>query len=77
MDYSACNVVYVDRTAKEDRLARRKDSIASVVSEKHAGADDHANLPLTHSSTADGNLRTLLDTFSEGWCIPATPGPPL
>jgi hypothetical protein len=57
MDYAACNVVYVDRTAQEDRLVRRED-VTSI-----AGGDaDIAPSPFP----LERNLQTLLGTFSEG-----------
>lgn len=63
MDYAACNVVYVDCTAREDRLVRSDDpALAHLASNNgeviapHIGATDFV----------DGNLRTLLETFSEG-----------
>lgn len=60
MDYAACNVVYVDRTAREDKLVTREDS-----SEKKSDfTDGHA--PTSPPETVDANLLTLLDTFSEG-----------
>jgi hypothetical protein len=57
MDYAACNVVYVDRTAQEDRLVRREDATST------AGSDaDIAPSPIL----LEKNLQTLLGTFSEG-----------
>jgi 3',5'-cyclic-nucleotide phosphodiesterase len=57
MDYAACNVVYVDRTAQEDRLVRREDATST------AGSDaDIAPSPIP----LERNLQTLLGTFSEG-----------
>ena len=68
MDYAACNVVYVDRTAREDMLVKRDDvtSTASLI--------DTPNLDQNHAlghrvpDTVESNLQTLLGTFSEGWC---------
>jgi hypothetical protein len=57
MDYAACNVVYVDRTAQEDRLVRREDATST------AGSD--ADIAPS-SSPLEKNLQTLLGTFSEG-----------
>ena len=65
MDYAACNVVYVDRTAREDRFVKRDDATAKPSRETppdHAG--EHA--PVRPVSAVDANLRTLLGTFSEG-----------
>jgi 3',5'-cyclic-nucleotide phosphodiesterase len=57
MDYAACNVVYVDRTAQEDRLVRREDATST------AGSD----VDITPSPIPlERNLQTLLGTFSEG-----------
>ena len=65
MDYAACNVVYVDRTAKEDKLARRKDSIPANSIENHTGDAEVAPV-IANPTACDSNLRTLLETFSEG-----------
>ncbi|TVY60817.1 3',5'-cyclic-nucleotide phosphodiesterase regA [Lachnellula suecica] len=58
MEYAACNVVYVDRTAQEDRIVRRDDV---------AGVQNHVDgtLPVQSPSAVDTNLQTLLRTFSE------------
>lgn len=67
MDYAACNVVYVDRAAKEDRLVKREDSLPSS-----ARSIDLANHAEGHAQRQPGsfpldtNLQTLLATFSEG-----------
>lgn len=66
MDYSACNVVYVDRTAKQDRLIRRKESVSSTTDEHFAGADGPSLPESQQPTTADLNVQTLLETFSEG-----------
>lgn len=66
MDYAACNIVYVDRTAKEDRLVRRKASVSSSSGEVYTeGAEVLTPLP-SNPTTCDLNVRTLLETFSEG-----------
>jgi hypothetical protein len=57
MDYAACNVVYVDRTAREDRLVKREDATSA------AGSDADI-APST--IFLENNLQTLLGTFSEG-----------
>ncbi|KAK6585740.1 hypothetical protein PZA11_002467 [Diplocarpon coronariae] len=64
MDYAACNVLYVDRTAREDKLVRRGDATSTASPPgrlNHAGG--HA--PVVLPSAVDANLHTLLDTFSE------------
>jgi len=66
MDYSSCNVVYVDRTAKEDRLIGRKDSISSTTVENSVAHETPLSSTATHQTTCDVNVRTLLETFSEG-----------
>lgn len=62
MDYAACNVVYVDRSAKEDKLVKRDDAISTESVENVS--DGHA-LRRDPSPVRD-NVRTLLGTFSEG-----------
>jgi 3',5'-cyclic-nucleotide phosphodiesterase len=69
MDYAACNVVYVDRTAREDKLVKRDDATSPGSTEtppNHAAEYAPAHrLP----SPVDDNLRTLLGTFSEGMLV--------
>lgn len=65
MDYAACNVVYVDRNAKEDKLARKKESISAKSIENHLG-DGELTPVIAIPTISDTNLRTLLETFSEG-----------
>lgn len=67
MDYAACNIIYVDRAAGEDRLARRKSTLLSP-------EDPHSKVLLQFDGSANGELRTtdhnvqtLLGTFGEGW----------
>jgi hypothetical protein len=68
MDYAACNVVYVDRTAREDKLVKRDDATST------ASLIDTSNHVQNHASgsrdpdAVDSNLQTLLGTFSEGSC---------
>jgi 3',5'-cyclic-nucleotide phosphodiesterase len=65
MDYAACHVIYVDRTAHEDRLVRRND-VAPI--DKGALAEDlaFALAPGRSISHVQRNLDILLGTFSEG-----------
>lgn len=67
MEYAACNVVYVDRTAKEDRLVTRDDTLSTSTDQDSAPSltESHA-LARRSQSFLDDNLRTLLGTFSEG-----------
>jgi 3',5'-cyclic-nucleotide phosphodiesterase len=69
MDYAACNVVYVDRTAREDKLVKRDDATSPGSTETPLyHAQEYA--PAHRSpSPVDDNLRTLLGTFSEGMSI--------
>lgn len=69
MDYAACNVVYVDRTAREDKLVKRDDATSPGSTETLPNhAQEYA--PARRSpSPVDDNLRTLLGTFSEGMSI--------
>lgn len=63
MEYAACNVVYVDRTASEDRLVKRNDATSAT----SANLQDHdADVAVKKPSPVAGNLKTLLGTFSEG-----------
>ncbi|KAH8663640.1 hypothetical protein BGZ60DRAFT_379489 [Tricladium varicosporioides] len=65
MEYAACNVVYVDRTAAEDRLVKKNDA-TSASSAPSANLLDHdASVGVRKPNPVDGNLQTLLGTFSE------------
>jgi 3',5'-cyclic-nucleotide phosphodiesterase len=67
MEYAACNVVYVDRTAVEDRLVKRDEIISSHPAIKIEDSDDGHSANLRSTSPVEGNLKTLLGMFSEGW----------
>jgi 3',5'-cyclic-nucleotide phosphodiesterase len=62
MDYAACNIVYVDRTAGEDRLLKKDDIFPAQVD----GANISKDLNNSGHSELKENLKTLLGTFSEG-----------
>lgn len=66
MDYAACNIIYVDRRAGEDRCIKR-----DAARPESSNANAH-ELP-KHDSPVGGeiphvdrNVQTLLGTFSEG-----------
>jgi 3',5'-cyclic-nucleotide phosphodiesterase len=63
MDYAACNVVYVDRTAREDKLVKREDVLPAESTDNHL---NHAEEPTPIPTAVDGNVKSLLGTFSEG-----------
>jgi 3',5'-cyclic-nucleotide phosphodiesterase len=71
MDYAACNVVYVDRTARDDRLAKREDAIPGSAVENHVDHDEGLARVNSHPTALESNLRTLLETFSEGRFSPS------
>lgn len=64
MEYAACNVVYVDRTAAEDRLVTR--GTVNRIEADHSPSHIESSA-VTRRDSVDDNLRTLLGTFSEGW----------
>ncbi|KAF7879197.1 hypothetical protein EAF04_000395 [Stromatinia cepivora] len=65
MDYAACNIVYVDRTALEDKLVRREDVVTNVSTlENSATATDGAITPRAISAV-DHNVNILLGSFTE------------
>ncbi|RAL58536.1 hypothetical protein DID88_003984 [Monilinia fructigena] len=65
MDYAACNIVYVDRTALEDKLMRKEDVVSNVSTlENSAPATDGAITPRA-ISPCDNNVNILLGTFTE------------
>ncbi|KAH6702053.1 BcPDE2, cAMP phosphodiesterase [Leptodontidium sp. 2 PMI_412] len=64
MDYAACNVVYVDRSAREDGLVKREDATPTASTDDVLNyVDGHA--PVRIPAAVDANLQTLLGTFSE------------
>ena len=66
MDYAACNIVYVDRTARGDKLVKRDDA-TSPASTKIAPNHGEEYAPVQRSSSPlEESLRTLLGTFTEG-----------
>jgi 3',5'-cyclic-nucleotide phosphodiesterase len=66
MEYAACNVVYVDRTAVEGRLVKRDEIISSHPAINIQHPDDGESTSQGSTSPVDGNLKTLLGMFSEG-----------
>jgi 3',5'-cyclic-nucleotide phosphodiesterase len=66
MDYAACNIVYVDRTAPEDKLVRRDDLVLDESGLDIATIANDGALTPRASSPVDSNVRILLSTFSEG-----------
>ena len=69
MDYAACNVVYVDRTAREDKLVKRDDATSPGSTETPPNHAEEYVPAHRNPSPVDDNLRTLLGTFSEGMII--------
>lgn len=62
MEYAACNVVYVDRTAKEDGLVTRAE--LNRADQEHSPSNTENVLSRDQGSVGN-NLRILLGTFSE------------
>ncbi|KAF4624014.1 hypothetical protein G7Y89_g14162 [Cudoniella acicularis] len=60
MEYAACNVVYVDRAAREDKLVKRHDPTNSATKLQNREPD-----AVKSPNAVEGNLQTLLGTFSE------------
>jgi 3',5'-cyclic-nucleotide phosphodiesterase len=70
MDYEACNVVYVDRAAPEDKLVKREDLISSaLVYSPLDHVDEH--VPVPGRVALNDNLQTLLGMFNEGLSRPS------
>lgn len=68
MDYAACNIVYVDRRALEDKLVRREDVVSNVSTlENSAPTTDGATTPRA-INPVDSNVNILLTSFTEGRC---------
>ncbi|ATZ52298.1 Bcpde2 [Botrytis cinerea B05.10] len=65
MDYAACNIVYVDRRALEDKLVRREDVVSNVSTlENSAPTTDGATTPRA-INPVDSNVNILLTSFTE------------
>lgn len=65
MDYAACNIIYVDRTAGEDRLVKRGPGPLSQ-DNPYSRALPQTEGSVDELRNADRNVQTLLGTFSEG-----------
>jgi hypothetical protein len=65
MEYAACNVVYVDRTAGYDRWVSRGE--VELADQDHSPSQMPDRVTHRDQQPIDHNLRTLLETFSEGW----------
>jgi 3',5'-cyclic-nucleotide phosphodiesterase len=64
MEYATCNIIYVDRTAGEDRLIRRGDVTFNSL---EANSPDFRWVNgSANGEECDVNLQTLLGAFSEG-----------
>ena len=65
MEHGACNIIYLDRRAREE-LVRRDSLLASRVSNSSESAEyfkpDGSQLPLEVQS----NIEAILSTFNEG-----------
>lgn len=66
MDYAACYVVYVDRTACGDRLYTKEDGPLSLASRLENISLDGEGPTEKPSSLLHDNIATLLRTFGGG-----------
>ncbi len=66
MDYGACNVVYVDRSAGENRLIKRGDTPSELFRSKREDLVQTDGSNERETRYVDRNVQTLLETFSEG-----------
>ena len=66
MDYAACYVVYVDRTACDDRLYTKEDGPLSLASHLEGISIDGEKTTKSSSRLLYGNIATLLSTFGGG-----------
>jgi 3',5'-cyclic-nucleotide phosphodiesterase len=71
MDYEACNVVYVDRAAPEDKLVKREDLISSAFTPNPLSHVEERVL-VPGRAALDDNLQTLLGMFNEGLSQPSS-----
>jgi 3',5'-cyclic-nucleotide phosphodiesterase len=66
MDYAACNIIYVDRTADEDTLIKRGDVPLKLQDSNGSAPAQNGRLGGGKVRDVDCNVQTLLGTFSEG-----------
>lgn len=66
MDYGACNVVYVDRSAGENLLIKRGEIVSEVLHSKREDLGQADGSDEWEARLVDRNVQTLLETFSEG-----------
>jgi hypothetical protein len=67
MHYGACNVVYLDRRAREETV--RKDSVMSKEEGATDGGPEFFKLELLqpqHAAEINTNIESILSTFNEG-----------
>lgn len=60
---AACNLVYVDRSVRQERMVRRGEAVTEAAQE-----GDGASLN-EGARRLQKNLETLLQTFSKGKCV--------
>lgn len=65
MDHAACNVVYVDRTAGEDRVIQKNDVLPAALNEGGSRPEDEKELADSDLQLSQENIKMLLATFSE------------
>ncbi|KAI9050241.1 hypothetical protein LZ554_006378 [Drepanopeziza brunnea f. sp. 'monogermtubi'] len=65
MDYTACNLVYVDRTASEDKLVSRGEVTVAASTDGEINSDVDGYALVRASGALDHNLQTLLGIFNE------------
>lgn len=64
MDYASCYVLYVDRTARGDRLVK-KDTTPSAAVSTPSNASSYL-VTLGETEEVQANLRAILAVFNEG-----------
>jgi len=66
MDYAACNIIYVDRSAGENTIIRRGAARLESQDANSQGLLHPVSLLNHEKRDVDRNVQTLLGTFSEG-----------
>jgi 3',5'-cyclic-nucleotide phosphodiesterase len=66
MDYAACNIIYVDRRAGEDRCIKKATGLLESSNANAHELPKHGTPIGGEIPHVDRNVQTLLGTFSEG-----------
>lgn len=72
---AACNVVYVDRAARQERMVRRGEAVAEAAQSRSQSRRGGGDGPFANAGAKkmERNVKTLLETFNQGALVVARP----